>query len=141
MAWLKEDDQREIKKVLSGLAHDVKLLMFTQERECEGCGATREIVNEIAALSERVTVEVRDFVADGDLVKQHGIARVPAVAVLGDRDYGVRFYGVPAGYEFAALLEAILAVGRRDAGLPPPVLAEVAKIDRPVHLQVMVTPT
>jgi len=141
MPLLKEDDKREIKKILANLAGDVRLLLFTQEHECQGCQVTREVATELAALSEKVSLEVRDFVADAESVRQYGIVRVPAVAILGARDYGVRFYGVPAGYEFAALLEAVQLVGRGESGLSPATLSALAKVDRPVHLQVMVTPT
>jgi glutaredoxin-like protein len=141
MAQLKDADRKKVSEILAGLENDVRILMFTQETECQYCGMTRELVEEIAALSDRLTTEIRDFVADAELAKGYGVDKIPALVLLGDRDYGIRFYGVPAGYEFSALLDAIVDVGRRDAALAPELLAELAKIDQPVHLQVLVTPT
>jgi len=141
MSLIKDDDRKAITQRLSNVKHDVKLLMFTQEHECRWCETTRQMVEEVAGLSPRLTAEIRDFVADAELAKRHGIDKVPAIAVLGERDYGIRFYGVPAGYEFTPLLEAIQDVGRGDPALPAPLLTELAKVDQPVHLQVMVTPT
>jgi glutaredoxin-like protein len=141
MAVLKEKDRQEIGKLLADLEQDVQLIMFTQEHECEWCQVTREMVTELAELSEKVTAEIHDFLADSELAQQYGLDRVPAIVVRGAEDYGIRFYGVPAGYEFASLLEAIQAVGRGAHGLPDEIVAQLAQIEQPVHLQVMVTPT
>jgi glutaredoxin-like protein len=141
MSLLKDEDKQQIQTRLAGLEHEVRLLMFTQEQECQYCEMTREMVNEVAALSEKVSAEIRDFVADEDLAGEYKIDKIPAIVVLGERDYGIRFYGIPAGYEFAAFLEAILDVGRRDPQLSPDWQAQLAKIDRPVRLEVLVTPT
>lgn len=141
MSLLTNKDRIEVKRRLTGLPNPVKLVMFTQEFECEYCKVVREIAEDLASLSDRIVLEVKDFEKDAELAKSMGIDKVPALAVVGERDYGIRFYGVPAGYEFVTLLEDIVNVAARDPKLPPNVLAEVAKIDKPVHLQVMVTPT
>jgi alkyl hydroperoxide reductase subunit AhpF len=141
MALIKDKDRREIGRLLAELAGDVRLLMFTQDSECQWCETTRNLVTEVAELSERLSVKVHDFAAEPKVVARYKIARIPAIVVLGDRDYGIRFYGIPAGYEFAAFMAAIRAAGRRDSGLEPDVLMTLAKVGRPVHMQVLVTPT
>jgi alkyl hydroperoxide reductase subunit AhpF len=141
MPLIKDDDRKLIAGRLGAMSQDVVLHMFTQEHECRYCEMTRQMVEEVGELSPRVRVEVHDFVADQALAQRYGVDKVPAIAVVGARDYGIRFYGIPAGYEFTPFLDAILDVGRGDPGLPAPILAELARIDRPVHLQVMVTPT
>ena len=138
---IKEEDKKALKKAFEELQNDVKLLMFTQETECEFCSVTREIVEEVAALSEKITAEVRDFVKDAELAKKHGVDKIPAIVLIGEKDYGIRFFGVPAGYEFATLIQDIVDVSRRDPGLPKEVLDELAKVDKPVHMQVMISPT
>ena len=75
------------------------------------------------------------------MTKKYGVDKIPATVLVGDKDYGIRFYGVPAGYEFTVLIEEIRDIGKRDTGLNKKVLAEVAKIDKPVHLQVLISPT
>jgi glutaredoxin-like protein len=141
MTLIQDADRKLIAQRFAELTHDVTLHMFTQEHECRWCETTRQIVEELAGLSPKVRAEIHDFLGDPEAVKQYGIDKIPAIAVVGEQDYRIRFYGVPAGYEFTPLLEAILDVGRGDPGLPEPVRAELAKIDKPVHLQVMVTPT
>ena len=78
---------------------------------------------------------------EADLAKKYGVDKIPAIILVCDRDYGIRFYGVPAGYEFAALVEDIKDVGGRDPGLSKEVMAELAKVDQPVHMQVLISPT
>jgi len=141
MPLIKEHDKSQIAKLFEPILHDVRLVMFTQERECQFCEMTRQMTEEVAALSPRVRAEIHDFIAEADLARQYGIDKIPAIAVMGEADYRIRFYGIPAGYEFPALLEAVVDVGMRTPALPDPLLAEVQKIDQPVHLQVMVTPT
>ena len=67
--------------------------------------------------------------------------KVPATAVRDGKDYGIRFYGLPAGYEFSTLLDAIVEVSKGDSRLRPESREKLAKIAQPVHLEVFVTPT
>ena len=141
MGVLKDKEQKALTKVFGELTGQVKLVMFTQEVECEYCQLTREMVEEIAALSDKVSVEVHDFVKDASRAKEFGVDKIPAVIVMGEKDYGIRFYGIPAGYEFTTLIETILDVSHGKHGLPRSVVNELAKVDQPEHLQVMITPT
>lgn len=98
-------------------------------------------MQEVKELSEEISLQIYDFVKDENIIKQYGIDKIPATILLGDRDYGLRFYGIPAGYEFTSFIEDIMAVSRRDPGLSNEILSELAKIDKPVHIQVLVSPT
>jgi len=69
------------------------------------------------------------------------VDKIPAIVVKGERDYGVRFYGVPAGYEFSSLLEAIKAVSPGESGLAPETKEALRGLEAPLHLQVFVTLT
>jgi glutaredoxin-like protein len=141
MAIISEKDQKKLKDIFKSLANDVKMLFFTQEFECEHCKMAKGLLEEVAALSEKITLETHDFVKESDLAKKYGIDKIPATILLGDRDYGIRFYGVPAGYEFTSLIEDIIDVSKRDAGLPKELLNELSKVDKPVHIQILISPT
>jgi glutaredoxin-like protein len=141
MALLKDEDRQKVRSIFEAVKHPVNLIVFTQPFECEYCQMTRELVQELAALSDRITVDVFDFVDDEAIAKQYNVDKIPATVVRGDKDYGIRFYGVPAGYEFMSLIEAIVDVGKRDHGLPETILALLARVDQPVHMQAMVSPT
>ncbi|MBN2495275.1 MAG: thioredoxin family protein [Deltaproteobacteria bacterium] len=141
MGLIDEKDAAKLAQIFSGLPHEVRIVYFTQEHECAYCKTTREILTELCALSDKLELEVLDFVADRARAEEYGVDKIPATALMGAEDYGIRFYGVPAGYEFTALVEGIIDVGRRSADLPEPLLAELRAWDRPVHLQVAVSPT
>jgi len=141
MGALKEKDKEKVANIFKGIEKDVKIVMFTQEMECPHCEMTRTILEEVSGLSEKLSLEVHDFVAEADLAKKYGVDKIPATVILGDKDYGIHFYGVPAGYEFNVLVEDIVNVGKRDPELSKGVMAELDKIDRPVHLQVLISPT
>ncbi|MBW2340758.1 MAG: thioredoxin family protein [Deltaproteobacteria bacterium] len=141
MGILKDKDRNKVQNLFKQIDNDVTILMFTQETECQRCEMTRKMLEEISGLSDRISLEVHDFVAEGDLAKKHGVDKIPATVLLGDKDYGIRFYGVPAGYEFNVLIQDIRDVGKRNPGLSEAVTAELAKIDEPIHLQVIISPT
>ena len=138
---LKEKDRDKVIKIFKDIEKDVGIVMFTQETECSFCEATRTLLEEISGLSGKISLQVHDFVADSEEAKKYGIDKIPATILLGDKDYGIRFYGPPAGYEFATLIEDIRDVGRRDPGLGKDVMNELAKIGQAVHMQVLISPT
>ncbi len=149
MALLDEKVQSQLRTMFAELRHPVKLVMFTQGEggalECAMCTETRSLVEELGALNDKIAIEIRDFVADEALAKAYGIDKIPAIAILGDgapaKDHGIRFYGIPSGYEFGSLIETILMVGRDEHGLGRPALDALQKLKTPAHIQVYVTPT
>jgi glutaredoxin-like protein len=141
MGIISEKDREQLVKTLKPLANNVRIITFTQEFECENCKITRNLIKEVSELSDQISFETHDFVKERDLAKNYGVDKIPATILLGDRDYGIRFFGVPAGYEFTTFIEDILLISRRDSGLPKEVLTELSKVDQPVHIQVMISPT
>lgn len=141
MGILKDQDKEKVAKYFDAVKNPVKVVMFTQDFECEYCTMTREMVEDLAGLSNNITSEIHDFVKDPDLAKKYNVDKIPATIVMGDKDYGIRFYGVPAGYEFMTLIETIIDVGKREHGLPANVVSELNKVDQSVRMQVMISPT
>ena len=141
MPLLNEEIAEHVKQELADLAGPVRLVMFTQEFECDYCAETRQLVEEVAALSDQLTAEIYNFVVDKDKAEELGIDKIPAVAVIGAEDYGVRLYGIPSGYEFTSLLHAIRTVAAGKPELTEETLGVLAEVTEPVHIQVFVTPT
>lgn len=133
------ETRRELKLVLENLKNPVRLVFFKEKGSCPTCARQEELLREVCALSGRLKLETHDLVLDGDTARNYRIDKAPATAVLGERDYGIRFYGLTAGHEFTSLLEAILLISGGRSGLPPELAELVMKIDKPVHLEVMVT--
>ncbi len=139
---LRDRDKRFLKsKFESQLRENVKLVVFTQEFECEYCAEVRMLAEELASLSDKITVEVYDFQSDRNLAEKWRVDKIPALLVFGEKEYGIRFFGVPSGYEFMTLVDDIIDVSRRTSRLNPSVKKKVQAINEPVHIQVFVTPT
>ncbi|MCW4044539.1 MAG: thioredoxin family protein [Candidatus Bathyarchaeota archaeon] len=142
MSLIPDDKKEQYKQEFrEKLESPVKIVMFTQEIECRFCSETRQLIREVAELNEKITVEVYDFMADAAKAKEYGVEKIPALAVVGERDYGVRFYGIPYGYELQTLKEAIVSVSRGRTDLSDKTKVILADVKAPVHIQVFVTLT
>ncbi len=130
------------KRFAKELVGKVKLVFFRLELECQFCAQTRELLQQIAGWSDKIALEVRDFVRNKEEAKSLGIDKIPALAVLGEKGSRIRFFGVPSGYEFQTLTDAIVFVSSGKTQMPTAAVAELAKIaTKPVHIQVLVLPT
>ena len=142
MSLIAEEHKEQIKSQLAeNLINPVRLIMFTQELECQYCVQTKQLVYELAALNDKIQAEVHDFVADAELAKQYGVDKVPAIVLLGTKDYGIRFYGLPYGYEFQTLMSGLAIVSQGKTALSEETKAKIKSITTPVHIQVFVTLT
>jgi len=137
------DEQKEYlrKELKEKLRDEVRLVVFTQEMECQFCKETREIAEDLATVAGQIKVEKHDFEKDAEKARELGIEKIPATAIMGRKDYGIRFYGVPSGYEFRSLIDAIVDVSRGGTSLSQETKKRLAEIREPVHIQVFVTPT
>jgi glutaredoxin-like protein len=137
------DEHREhIKNELNEkLEKPVRIIMFTQQIECQFCTTTRQLINELSALSDKISVEIYDFVANADKAKEYGIDKVPALAILGEKDYGIRFYGLPYGYEFQTLMDSLIIVSSGRTDLSEETRSKLREINTPTHIRIFVTLT
>lgn len=141
MPLLNQEVRQQVEEQLANLANPVRLIMFTQKFECHYCAETRQLVEEVAKLSNKLKAEIYDFQADEAVAEDYGVDKIPAVVVLGEEDYGIRFFGIPSGYEFTSLLEAIQSVSKGEPDLSEETRDYLSNLDEPIHLQVFVTPT
>jgi len=145
MTLLNDKDRAAVRTQLEQtLTHPVALALVVADRDCDLCELTRELLEEVGGLHPKLRVTVYDLKRDAVRVAQLGIDKVPAIAVLDGEsasDYGIRFYGIPSGYEFATLLEAIRMAGSGVAELQPATRAFLGELHEPLHLQVFVTPS
>ena len=144
MALLSEADRQTVSGHLAELEHPVTLLFFTQTiGEPETATITKQILTELASLSDRVTLEEANMVLDRERAAQYGVDVIPAVVILrGGEDTRMRFFGAPAGYEFMSLVEAVILTGTGESGLSDSSKALVAEhVTGPIDIKVFVTPT
>ena len=142
MSLIPEEQKQRVKAELNEkLTNKVKLIMFTQEIECPFCKETRELIQEVGGLSDKIEVTIYDFVKDKEQATLYRVDKVPGIVVLGEKDYGIRYYGLPFGYEFQTLFEDLVNVSNRNSGLSEETKAKIKTLDKPVHIQVFVTLT
>jgi len=138
---LQEREKKLATEVFKELRNPVKLVNFTQELECQFCRETRQLLQEVAGLSDKLSLEVYNFQLDKQKVEEYQVDKIPATVIEGEKDYGIRYYGAPFGYEFATLLTDIADVSKRESNLKPETKDALSKIEQKVHLQVFATPT
>lgn len=137
----------QVKQVFDNqLKHPVKILFFGRQDGCDTCADTRQLVEEVASVSDKLYVEVYDIEKDSEIARQYSVDKTPGLvlAAFDDdqiTDYGVRFAGIPSGHEFSTLIHDLVLVSGRDSGLSPETRAALKQLEKPVHLQVFVTPT
>jgi alkyl hydroperoxide reductase subunit AhpF len=142
MAILTEKDQAAVRKEFERISGPVKLVVFSQELVAgELCRQNEQLMKEVAGLSEHITVEVLNPAIDRERAEAYGVTDVPLTVVEGARDYGIRFLGIPAGYEFSNLIDAIIAVSRGEATLTEQTKASLAALPADVEIKVFSTPT
>ena len=141
MAILTERDRTSVSQELAKLAGPVKLVVFSQQLGSEYCVETERLVREVAECSDKVGVEIYNLHIDRDKAAAYGVDRVPAVIVEGVRDYGIRFFGIPMGYEFTNLIDGMLVAASGEPRLSPETLERLKGLTQPIHIQVFSTPT
>jgi glutaredoxin-like protein len=141
------------KKFEDELVNKVTILFFTQEQgrlivpgrlptqECMFCRETRQLYEEVASLSDKIELRVHDFVGDKKTAEEYGVDKIPAAVVMGEKDHGIRFFGIPSGYEFQSLIEAIIDVSKGTTSLGGKTREALALLEKDVRIQVFVTPT
>ena len=151
MAVLKQQDTEVVRKRFSAeLKREVSLTLYTQKslgglfipgRECRSCGPTQQMLEEVAALSPKLSLEVVDYYANEVDAASRGIDRIPATIISGD-GHGdrVRYYGMPSGFEFSVLLDSIIAASTARRPLQVKTRRGLKELEEDVHIQMFVTP-
>jgi alkyl hydroperoxide reductase subunit AhpF len=142
MALIDDEVAAQLKTEFEKLKDPVRLAVFSQALADPESEQVRRLGEELAALDPRITAQSYNFVLDTAKVEALKIQRIPAIAVLGqEKDYGIRMYGLPSGYEFGTLVDAIRDVSSGDSGLSAATRTALAAVDRDLHIQVFSTPT
>ena len=150
MPILQQRDREAVQRRLdTELKRDVNVTLYTQAntglyipgRECRNCGPTQELLEEVSALSPRLRLNVVDFYKNAEDASNRGIGRIPGVVIGANGNDNVRFYGMPSGFEFALLLDSIVAASRQRSSLQLETRRQLKALKEDVHIQVFVAPT
>ena len=143
MALLSAQDEQVLTQHLSAIEKPVTVLLFTQAIGGSESGVVaKQVLDEVARLNNKITVEEKSFVLDTDDKAKYGIDKAPAIVLLSEgKDTRMRLFGAPTGYEFVGLVEAILLAGTGDLELQEDTLELLKTVDKPTNIQVFSTPT
>ncbi len=135
------------------LLNKVKVVHFTQEpkrlihpdylqgQECMFCKETKSLLREVCSLSEKIELLLYDFLGDAEKAKELNVDKIPATIISGNETNNVRIFGIPSGYEYASLIEAIVDASKGSTNLMPKTIDALKAVDKPIHIQTFVTPT
>ena len=143
---LNEQVVGQIKQAFAELVHPVQILFFGSKENCDYCNETQQLLSEISAVDEKVSLSQYDLKEDAALATQYRIDKAPAIVIaskMGEQvlDLGVQFAGIPSGYEFSTLINDILLASKQTTMLGDAVREFLRTLTKPLHLQVFVTPT
>jgi alkyl hydroperoxide reductase subunit AhpF len=144
---LNQDIENQILELFkTQLVHPVEIILFTQSKERVSCDATKELLAELSSLSVKISLTVYDIGENAQLASKYNINRTPGIIVASRHldeviDFGVHFSGLPSGYEFSSLIQAIILVSKRDSGLKQETRQTLLTLRKPVNLKVFATPT
>lgn len=148
---LQDSDKAVIGQRLEELAEPVDVMLFTEpqsglfvpgRRACLSCADTEQLMTEVAELSDKVSLEIKDVKADPAAAEEWGVTHTPTISIQRGTDSGVRMLGLPGGYEFLSFLETLISAGSGDGfGLSAETLEKLEGVDQDIDVKVFSTPT
>jgi alkyl hydroperoxide reductase subunit AhpF len=142
MPILQTRDEEAVRKEFERIGGPVKLVVFSQElAAADLCRQNEQLVREVAALNEQISVEVLNLAIDRDRAAAYKVDQVPAIVVEGTKDYGIRFFGIPSGYEFSNLIDSIILVSTGAPQLTEQTKTSLSSLAADAEIKVFSTPT
>ncbi|GAB4533469.1 MAG: thioredoxin family protein [Anaerolineales bacterium] len=136
----------QVRDAFASLEQPVKVLFFGNQQDCQYCDDTLQLLQEVTAISEKLTLETYDLQTDAETAAQYHVDKAPGIVIAADEnsetlDYGIRYAGIPSGHEFSSLITDLIRVSRRDSGLSEATRTYLRDLKEPVNMMVFVTPT
>jgi len=151
MGLISENDQETIRNLFDeNLTGDVDIVMFTERQSpiiipgkqpCELCDQTQQLLEEVAALSGKLRLTVHEISKAKEEAFALGVNRVPAFVCTGAARGRVRFFGIPSGYEFSAMLADLVDVSKGTTELSDETRNYLSTLTEDVSIKVFTTPT
>lgn len=150
MAILSETDKNKVRKMLDdGLVSDVEIVFFTERESliiipgkepCHTCGQTRELLEEVTGLSDKLSLSIHELPDAREEAFKHGVSRIPAIILKGAEKGAVRFFGIPSGYEFSAFVEDLIDASTGRTSLSDDTRDVLASLSQSIDIKVFTTP-
>jgi alkyl hydroperoxide reductase subunit AhpF len=136
----------QIKQTFTQMKEPVQILFFGSRENCDYCTEALQLLEELTAIDGKLGLSIYDLQDNADVAARFNIDKAPGIVIAakdGDQiiDLGIQYSGIPSGHEFGVLINDILLVSGRDSGLSESVREFLKHLEKPLHLQVFVTPT
>src|ERR1044071_6212316 len=145
MPLIPDDDQQRIREHFErSLTGDVEIVMFTDrvspiivpgQQPCEMCEQTEELLNEVTTLSDKLSLTVHDIKEAKEEADSYKIDRVPSFILKGASRGQVRYFGIPAGYEFSTLIADLIDVSKGVTNLSEETLEFLASLTEDINIK------
>jgi glutaredoxin-like protein len=142
--------KNQVREMFDFLVNDVTAHLFTADHQCLYCNDTKALIEQVAELSDKIKVIEHKgpskkpgdspSTASLEAADEFGVRFTPAILLHGLEKYKVRFYGIPAGHEFGALIGTIVDVSSGSPSLSVDIAEDMQSIEKPIHIQVFTTP-
>ncbi len=141
MSLFNDEIKKQLKDILQKLQNKVTIAYFTQEFECDTCKETHEFLDEFVELSDKLELKLYDFKADKEMVEKHHVDMIPAIVLLDKdgKDHGIKFYGLPGGYEINSFISGLLEVSGVEQPVEEALRTRIKNINKDVHIKVFIT--
>ena len=143
---LNEQTVSQIKDAFKQMKEPVQILFFGSDDNCDYCADTRQLLEEVVATDDRLGLSVYDLQANADVASKFNMDKAPGIVIAaknGDEivDFGIQYSGIPSGHEFGTIINDIILVSGRDSGLSAEAREFLKHLEKPLYMQVFVTPT
>lgn len=143
MTHLSDRERQTLREMFRDLKYPVHVELFV-DPEDEWSRAAEELITEVVGvMPDLLHAEVRPLREHQLLATLYGVERAPTFILCDHKrdDSGIRFVGLPSGYEFAVLIEALLDVSASRVRISDKSLNYIRNLEREITLEVFVTPT
>jgi glutaredoxin-like protein len=137
---------KQIDEVFAGMKEPVQVLYFGSQDNCDYCAETKQLLEEVAATNDKIELSIYDIQESQDIARKYNVTNIPGIVIAAKdgvevTDLGVQYSGIPSGHELSTLINDILIVSKRDSGLNEQTREYLKNLDKPLLLQVFVTPS
>jgi glutaredoxin-like protein len=137
---------KQINEVFTEMKDPVQVLYFGSQDNCDYCAETKQLLEEVVATNDKIELSVYDIQENRDVARKFNVTNAPGIVIAAKDgteviDLGVQYSGIPSGHELSTLINDILIVSKRDSGLNEKTREFLKNIDKPLLLQVFVTPS
>jgi glutaredoxin-like protein len=137
---------KQINQAFTEVKELVQVLFFGSKDNCDYCNEAKQLLEEVTALNDKLELSVYDLQENADVASQFNVTNAPGIVIAAKdnaevKNLGIQFSGIPSGHEFSTLINDIIIVSQRESGLDTKTREFLKNLDKPLHLQVFVTPT